>query len=409
MTNGLAAWAGAVLLPAVLGGCTLAHTRSESVQIDAVSALMGRVVAPPQWDGPVIVVAATTARKRAVVAHQARLHEPGAYELLVPPGTYTLLAYGDRDGNGAPDGEDPAAVMGGIVSVDGAHMIMGLDLDLTWGLTDVVRSTLPAQRPEPPPLSTQIGAIADLDSEPFSADAGKRSYWTPMAGFRSNGGNVWFLEAYDPNRTPVLFVHGASGSAQDWRYFFENLDWQRYQAWFFQYPSGAPLDAMAHLLHWKLENLRLRYRIDRLHVVAHSMGGLVVQRFLEDHGAEFPEIGRFITISTPWDGEPRATLGVKHSPAVVPSWRDLQPEGSFVRSLFERPLPEQIDYALFFGHRGGPSLMRPTSDGTVTLASQLRPEAQRRARVVLGFDEDHTSILSSPRVLTEVMRQLAAP
>lgn len=51
--------------------------------------------------------------------------------------------------------------------------------------------------------------------------------------------------------------------------------------------------------------------------------------------------------------------------------------------------------------------MRPTSDGTVTLASQLRPEAQAEARLVMGFDEDHVGILSAPSVIEQVHRALA--
>ena len=394
---------GTVLLSSLLSACTLFETRSEFGEIDHVSALMGRITAPPGWDGPVIVAATRRVGDEVVVAHRALLHEPGAYELLVPPGDYTVLAYADSDGDGdgVPDPTAPAGLLAGHVSTNGAHMIMGLDIAMTATAAELSES-LPALPPASPTYSSQIGALADLDAAPFAADSGRRNYWTPIAGFHEFGGNVYFLEAYDSARTPVLFVHGASGSAQDFRYFYEHLDRSRYQAWVFQYPSGAPLDAMAHLLHWKLANLKLKYPIERLHIVAHSMGGLVVQRFLADHAAHFPEVEHFVTIATPWHGDTRATFGVRHSPAVVASWRDLQPDGAFLNELFARPLPPSIKHSLLFGHRGGPSLLRPTSDGTVTLASQLRLEAQRRAHVVMGFDEDHTSILSSPRVLHAV-------
>jgi hypothetical protein len=94
-------------------------------------------------------------------------------------------------------------------------------------------------------------------------------------------------------------------------------------------------------------------------------------------------------------------MGVKYSPGVIPSWNDMRPEGRFMKSLFARSLPPEIDYYLFFGYRGGYSLVRPNSDGTITLASQLMTPAQAEARMVYGFDEDHVSILSSPRVLAQ--------
>jgi len=101
---------------------------------------------------------------------------------------------------------------------------------------------------------------------------------------------------------------------------------------------------------------------------------------------------------------------VKLSPAVVPSWRDMQPDGPFMRSLFDRRLPAGLEYDLLFGHRGAPGLSgiwRPNNDGTVTLASQLRRAAQEEARLVFGFDEDHTSILNAPQVTRQLQALLA--
>lgn len=391
-----------------LSGCTLMQLRDESREFYSATVLVGRIWTPPDWQGPVIVAAVTERDGRPVIAHQVRLHEPGGYELIVPDGRYTLLAFGDRDGNGRPDDSDPAGIRAERVTVAATNLVSLLDFPLTMTQAGAVREALPSHSPSPPTHSTQIGAIAELQSPEFSAASGSRGYWTPMEAFRVTGGNIYFLEPYDPDRIPVLFVHGAAGSAQDWRVFFEQLDRGRYQAWFYQYPSGAALESMAHLLYWKLLNLQLRYGFARLHLVAHSMGGLVSRRFLMDHGEQFPQITQFVTISTPWGGETAASLGVNHSPAVVPSWRELRPEGIFLKRLFERPLPPGVSHSLLFGHRGGYSLFRPTTDGTVSLASQLRPEAQAEARFVMGFDEDHTSILATATVVAQVTRLIEA-
>lgn len=395
--------------PAALSGCTLVQLRSETREFYDATVLAGRVSVSGDWRGPVIVAAVTNAQGRRVIAHQTLLHEPGSFELIVPDGVYSLVAYGDADGNGLPDDENPAGILPSSVTVEGSRLISLLDFMLAESMVDSVRRALPRDRGGPRPLhSTQIGAIADLSAPAFSAEHGRQGYWSPLETFRSTGGNIYFTEPYDPGRIPVLFVHGASGSAQDWRTFLETLDRSRYQAWIFQYPSGAPLESMAYLLYWKLLNAQLRYRFERLHIVAHSMGGLVVRRFLVDHGAQFPQISQFVTISTPWGGAALATVGVEHSPAVVPSWRDMQPKGVFLKRLFERPMPEWISHSLLFGHRAGLNLVRSGSDGTVTLASQLRHEAQVAARVILGFNEDHVSILSAPQVIQHVARLLDA-
>ncbi len=395
-----------LMLLMTLGGCSMARLQKEVEAMFKVSVVIGRVLAPAEWHGPVVVAAIQEDADKQTIAHHVLLHEPGGYELIIPDGRYRIVAFGDRDGNYAADAADPAAIVPSI-QVDGAPSIW-LDLSLDFDVAADVQASLPPAMPLPKTHSAQAGAIADLDAREFSADAGRQGYWAPLDFVREIGGNVYFLEPYDPARDVVLFVHGASGSAQDFRHFYAQLDREQYQAWIFQYPSGAALDANTDLLYWKLLQLQARLTITRMNVVAHSMGGLLVRHFLTKYGAEFPQVDRFISISTPWAGEASASLGVKHSIAVIPSWRDMEPDGKFIRELFDRPLPSHVSHTLLFGHRGGYNAFRPTSDGAVTLASQLRPEAQANATQVFGFDEDHVSVLSSPQVLARVMSVLDA-
>jgi len=391
-----------------LGGCSLLQLRQENRDYASATVLVGRVLPEGGWRGAVSVAAITQRDGHAVIEHAVWLHEPGGFELIVVDGSYTLVAYGDRDNDGRPDADAPAGTVAEAVQVAGTGFIPMLDIPLKDGARQSIRELLPPNYHRAPRPSSAAGALADLDLARFSASAGKHGYWAPLEFFRSFGGNIYFIEPYDPARTPVLFVHGATGSAQDWRYFVEHLDRQRYQPWIFQYPSGAPLEAMSHLLYWKLLNLQMRYGFARLELVAHSMGGLVARRFLLDHAAEFPQIGQFVSISTPWGGQPSAASGVKHSPAVVPSWRDIQPQGEFLHSLFARPLPPGIAHSLLFGHQDGAGVLRDASDGTISVASQLRPEARAGAALVMGFQESHAGILSSPEVVSEVERLFAA-
>ena len=386
-----------------LGGCKLMELQQENVEYSAATVLAGRI-STGAWQGPVSVAAVRHERGKSVVQHDVWLHEAGGFDLVVPDGEYTLVAFGDRDNDGRPDDDAPAGIYAEPVKVQGAGLILALNMSLQPGLAATARAALPAKFRRAARFSTAPGALADLDAPEFSAEAGKRGYWAPMEYFRTFGGNVYFVEPYDPARTPVLFVHGATGSAQDFRYFIEHLDRTRYQAWIYQYPSGAPLDAMAHLLYWKMLNLQLRYGFTRFDLVAHSMGGLVARRFLLDHATDFPQLDQFVSISTPWGGQHSAALGVLHSPAVIPSWRDLQPEGPYLQGLFSQPLPSGIHYTLLFGHIAGEGLLREPSDGTILVSSQLRAEAQRDAALVMGFDESHAGILSSAKVVSEVQR-----
>ena len=66
-------------------------------------------------------------------------------------------------------------------------------------------------------------------------------------------------------------------------------------------------------------------------------------------------------------------------------------------------MPSAVDHYLFFGHKGNRNILRPNNDKVVTLASQLDQRAQRDARMLYGFNEDHVSILSSKQVLSQFM------
>lgn len=394
-----------------LGGCALVKLKEESATFYSSTVLAGHVTGAQAWDGPVVVAAGTMQGGRINIAHYTVLHEAGGYELIVPKGEYTLFAFGDANGNLALDAGEPVGHYASApVRASGSGSLVSLDVVISATPQSAIPpGTSVAARLPAKTHSTQVGALMALDDPLFSAQAGQRGYWAPVDFFREVGGNIYFLEAYDPRKTPVLFVHGAAGSPQDWRYFIAHLDRSRYQPWIFYYPSGSSLDSMSYLLYWKLSNLQRRYHYDKLYLTAHSMGGLVVRSFLADYGDQFPAATLFVSLSTPWGGDALADQGIAYSPAVVPSWRDVRAGGRFVQTLFRKPLPREIDYYLMFGHGGRYSLLRPASnDGVITLASQLRADAQSEARRVFGYDAGHVGILSSPEVFAQYAALLKA-
>jgi pimeloyl-ACP methyl ester carboxylesterase len=217
-----------------------------------------------------------------------------------------------------------------------------------------------------------------------------------------NGAGIFFIEPYDPSRIPVVFVHGVSGTAGDFRALADALDKRRFQAWFFQYPSGARLENAARFLQTMLAEMQARHRFERYIVVAHSAGGLVARSALtriQKEGGALP--CAFVTISTPWSGIESAETGTRLSPVVLPAWIDLAPGSPFVRTMFDTPLRPSVSWYLLFGYAGGDG-----TDGAVSLKSMLRPVAQAQANDVLAFAESHRSILRSPESVRAVNERL---
>jgi pimeloyl-ACP methyl ester carboxylesterase len=220
-----------------------------------------------------------------------------------------------------------------------------------------------------------------LDFSGFSRAYGHIGFWWADTFQREERGGVYLLEPYDRERIPVLFIHGATGTPQDWRYFIEHLDRAKYQPWVYHYASGLPLEESARQLERSVAALHREHGFKRLVVTAHSMGGLVARRF----ASRTPDyMTLLITFVTPWGGVPAAQLGTDWLPHPVPSWRDLSPDSDFLRALEAEPLPAGVEHHLFFAYQ----------DQLVTLRSQLEHPGSAELH---GIEETHGGILRSER------------
>jgi len=232
--------------------------------------------------------------------------------------------------------------------------------------------------------------------------------WQPYEFAEKYEGGIFMLQEYDDSKTPVLFIHGMSGHPREFATLIEGLDPELYQPWVLQYPSGERIQVIVDELRQLLGTVHAKRNFARLCIVAHSMGGLVAHQLVRDLEASGSKgYVRFLgTISSPLGGIPSADMGVKMAPAVVPSWRDVGPASKFVQSLFDRPLPPDVRYALYFGYGSGSKLSKKATDGVVLVQSQLPRPAQDAASVVSGFAESHTSILRSKAMSQRLNRDL---
>ena len=107
------------------------------------------------------------------------------------------------------------------------------------------------------------------------------------------------IEPYDPNRIPVLMVHGLWSSPLTWMDMFNDLRSfpeirERYQFWFYLYPSGQPFWISATQLRQDLRRMRDTFdptrqdqTLDEMVLVGHSMGGLVSRMQTIESGNDF--------------------------------------------------------------------------------------------------------------------------
>ncbi len=151
---------------------------------------------------------------------------------------------------------------------------------------------------------------AGTASHPLAADwtAANRFYWNmcdldnlklqnvllPDRFTEETG--IYFVTPYDPKKIPVVFVHGLVSSPDAFKNIVNELvpePWFRenYQIWLYNYPTGNPWIYSSMKFHEKMREAVAYARskgpddnLNRMVLVAHSMGGLVSRSSVTEPG-----------------------------------------------------------------------------------------------------------------------------
>ena len=98
---------------------------------------------------------------------------------------------------------------------------------------------------------------------------------------------LYQFSRFDPDKIPVVFVHGLMSRPETWvpavnELMADKEIRERYQFWFFLYPTGLPVWASAAKLRGELDRYRQTLdpqrgnrHFDRMVMAGHSMGGLI--------------------------------------------------------------------------------------------------------------------------------------
>ncbi|MHC4718838.1 MAG: esterase/lipase family protein, partial [Planctomycetota bacterium] len=178
-------------------------------------------------------------------------------------------------------------------------------------------------------------------------------------------------------RGSVVLVHGLDDPGKVWRSLAPELCDQAFDVWLMQYPNDQPIEESADWFFEELKGLRER-DVDRISIVAHSMGGLVSRDLLTRPEIEYaeavrcevvPEVTALIMVGTPNHGSPMARIRVlaevRDQLARLTkgegSWLggildgageakiDLLPGSRFLTELDRRPHPEGLSMLIIAG------------------------------------------------------------
>lgn len=195
---------------------------------------------------------------------------------------------------------------------------------------------------------------------------------------------------FDPAKIPVVFVHGLMSRPETWVATVNELMSdkeirERYQFWFFLYPTGLPVWASAAELRSELDRFRQTVdpgrrnrNIDRTVLVGHSMGGLISSLQIRTGGRKL------------WSQ-------FMHTP---PEQLSLSPDlkQRIARIVQFQPRPE-ISRVVFFAtpHRGSELAVHPVSEffsGLIRLPAKFVDSDRRK--LLSAMREEYRELFVAP-------------
>jgi pimeloyl-ACP methyl ester carboxylesterase len=200
----------------------------------------------------------------------------------------------------------------------------------------------------------------------------------------------------------VIYLHGIGRSSRSLAPIFKAMPRHGYVHVPMEYPSTrVTLEQSAEYLRSVITSLTA---ISKISFVVHSMGGLVVRRYLKDH--HDPRLHRMVMLGTPNNGAELADMLKQNfffRKIYGPAGQELisDPDGT-IQSL---PTPP-FEFGIIAGGRGDDrgfnKLLPGDDDGTVTVASA------RLAGAVdyLRLPKIHTFLMSDPTAIAAVQHFL---
>ncbi len=196
----------------------------------------------------------------------------------------------------------------------------------------------------------------------------------------------------DGDGTPVLLIHGYGANKSNWLFlerYLRDAGYGRVNALNYN-PFQADVPAIAEACAERARGLMAHCGTDRVHLVGHSLGGLVARYAVQISG--LAGAATCVTVASPHQGAPAARLAFGRTA------RQLRPGSPLLRRLSasSRPLPTR-----FIAYYSNLDLIVPARAAMIT-------EPAAGATNILVKDEGHLSILLSRRLAASIATQLGA-
>jgi triacylglycerol lipase len=140
-----------------------------------------------------------------------------------------------------------------------------------------------------------------------------------------------------PTTRPVLLVHGLAGTKSSWTLVAQTLSARGLTVDAIAYPPvGTSVERLADQLVAEVQTILHRTGADKVHLVGHSLGGVVIAQAITD-GRLDGMVDTVITLGSPFGGSPWAGLL-----PFVEIVRALRPGSPLLQRLASAPVPDGV-------------------------------------------------------------------
>lgn len=246
--------------------------QEQSRAIEARGVLKGQVKVESNKKGAVYVIRYRDEQGVPVKESQVVADNEGNFELTVIPGSHYIAAFVDSNRNGSYQSNEHGTYYGYPSKIEISDK------------QTVILDTLIISGPVPIPeqdiksidkisaIRRNIGQVVMLNDPRFTRENYNMGLWKPFDFLDSAEGGLFFLQEYQKDKIPVIFVHGVMGGPTDFAPIIESLDKQKFQPWVLFYPSGLRLDMISNYLVDAVSQLQNMHDFESFYMIAHSMG-----------------------------------------------------------------------------------------------------------------------------------------
>jgi pimeloyl-ACP methyl ester carboxylesterase len=241
--------------------------------------------------------------------------------------------------------------------------------------------------------STYRGHVRELTSTLVTS-----AMWPLGWSDRAPGSSEPSTDADPDDPTPVLLVHGFGANKSNWLFIRRHL----HQAGFTRIdalnynPFSDDVPGLAARCATRTEQLKEHYGVDRVHLVGHSMGGIIIRYAVQVDGLE--GVGVVATVSSPHGGHGLARYHLPFLQGPFAAGLQLDPASTVMRLFRSTARPMTTRFVAYYSNL----------DLIVPARRAMIVEPELDATNILIKDHGHLSIMLSRRLATSIVDQLGA-